>query len=92
MQKDTILVDENHKAGVVFSLEMTLVKIKAKNKAAFRALHGPDGEKNRPRANIVVHLLNQRIKNCKTSSSVNSSIILAENAEQEGNKKYFMFC
>ena len=42
---------------------MTLVKFKAKNKAAFRALHGPDSEKNLRRANVEERLLKQHIKN-----------------------------
>lgn len=56
MQKDTVLVKENHQAGVDFPLEMTLVKFKAKNKAASRALHGPDGEKSLSRANAAKRL------------------------------------
>lgn len=58
---------EKHKDGVDFSLEMTLVKFKAKNKAASRALHGPDGERILPRAIVVEHLLNQRITNTHSS-------------------------
>lgn len=61
-QRNSVLVNKNRKS-VDFSLEMTLVKFKAKNKAAFRALHGPDSEKNLRRANVEERLLKQHIKN-----------------------------
>lgn len=57
-----------------------LVKFKATNKAASRALHGPDGEKNPPRANVAEHLSNQRIKN--TLGSAYPAIILAEGRQE----------
>lgn len=63
---------------------MTLVKFKAKNKAASRALHGPDGEKSLSRAKVAEHLWKQHIKTNHTSAYF--SIILAENAKREGIK------